>query len=182
MRSTSNLLVPAMVLLYGVISVAALAQMPTYKLGKPLSAEELRKWDTGIGPEGKELPPGSGTAKEGKELWMRQCAKCHGVDAKSSMPGSIRPPTPDNNPVLGGEKGLIQATQFATTIWDYINRAMPLGEEAGKLKPDEVYAATAYLFALEGIIKETDVLDAKTLPKVRMPHASGDLSPYKRRF
>ena len=65
MRSTSNLLVPAMVLLYGVISVAALAQMPTYKLGKPLSAEELRKWDTGIGPEGKELPPGSGTAKEG---------------------------------------------------------------------------------------------------------------------
>jgi cytochrome c len=181
-RSTSNVHVAVMTVLSGLICVAALAQMPTYKLGKPLSAEENRQWATGIGPEGKELPPGSGSAKEGKALWLRRCAKCHGVDAKSSMPGSIRPPTPDNNPVLGGEKGLIQATQFATTIWDYINRAMPLGEEAGSLTKDEVYAATAYLFYLEGIIKENDVMDAKTLPKVRMPHEAGDLSPYKRRF
>jgi S-disulfanyl-L-cysteine oxidoreductase SoxD len=182
MRNTSNLLVAAMTVLSGLIGAAALAQMPTYKLGKTLSAEENRQWATGIGPEGKELPPGSGSAKEGKALWMRRCAKCHGVDARSSMPGSIRPPTPDNNPVLGGEKGLIQATQYATTIWDYINRAMPLGEEAGSLTKDEVYAATAYLFYLEKIIKEDEVMDAKTLPKVHMPHASGDLSPYKRRF
>jgi cytochrome c len=59
---------------------------------------------------------------------------------------------------------------------------MPLGEEAGSLTKDEVYAVTAYLFYLEKIIKEDEVMDAKTLPKVRMPHASGDLSPYKRRF
>ncbi len=182
MLRPSNLLVPVMALLFGVHCVLALAQMPTYKVGRPLSAEEIRKWDTGIGPEGKELPPGSGTAKEGKALWLRRCAKCHGVDAKSSMPGSVRPPTPDNNPILGGEKGLIQSTQNATTIWDYINRAMPLGEEAGTLKTEEVYAATAYLLFLEGIIKENDVMDAKTLPKVRMPHVAGDLSPYKRRF
>ncbi|OFW31642.1 MAG: hypothetical protein A3J28_10000 [Acidobacteria bacterium RIFCSPLOWO2_12_FULL_60_22] len=151
-------------------------------MGKPLSDEENRSWATGIGPEGKELPPGSATAKEGKELWMRRCAKCHGVDAKSSMAGSIRPPTPDNNPVLGGEKGLIQSTKYATTIWDIINRAMPLGEEAGSLKAEEVYGATAYLLYLQGIIKENDIMDAKSLPKVQMPHANDDMSPYKRRF
>ena len=186
MRNTtlgrSNLHVAVMTVLSGLICVAAMAQMTTYQVGKPLSAEENRQWATGIGPEGKELPPGSGSAKEGKALWMRRCAKCHGVDAKSSMPGSIRPPTPDNNPVLGGEKGLIQATQYATTIWDYINRAMPLGEEAGSLTKDEVYAATAYLLYLENIIKENDVMDAKTLPKVRMPHVNDDMSPYKRRY
>jgi mono/diheme cytochrome c family protein len=182
MRTRSNIVVLFVALFVALIAGTAQAQMPTYKLGRSLSAEELRAWDTGIGPEGKELPPGRGTAKEGKQLWVQRCAKCHGVDAKSSMPGSIRPPTPDNNPVLGGEKGLIQSTQYATTIWDYIRRAMPLGEEAGSLKTDEVYAATAYLLALEGIIKETDVLDAKTLPKVHMPHESGDISPYKRRF
>lgn len=181
MRSRSNLLVPVMALFSGVIGVAALAQMPRYQLGRTLSAEEIRRWDTGIGPEGKELPPGSGTAKEGKEIWMQKCAKCHGADAKSAFALSTRPPTPDNNPVLGGEKGLIQSRQFATTIWDVINRYMPLGE-GGTLQADEVYASTAYLLYLEGIIKEDDVLDAKTLPRVRMPHASGDLSPYKRRF
>ena len=181
MRSTSNLLVPVMTLLSGVICVAALAQMPTYKVGRPLSAEELRSWDTGIGPEGKELPPGSGTAIEGKKLWMQRCAQCHGADAKSAFALSTRPPTPDNNPVLGGEKGVIQSRQFATTIWDVINRYMPLGE-GGTLSKDEVYAVTAYLLYLEGIIKENDVLDAKTLPKVRMPHVAGDLSPYKRRY
>lgn len=181
MRKTSNLLVPAMTVLSGLLSVAALAQLPTYQLGKPLSPDEIRAWATGVGPEGKELPPGGATAKEGKQLWMRRCAKCHGVDAKSQFKGSIRPPTPDNNAVLGGEKGLIQSRQFATTIWDVINRYMPLGE-GGTLTSDEVYGATAYLLYVTGIIKENDRMDAKSLPKVRMPHASGDLSPYKRRF
>ena len=182
MRSRLILVLGMLIGLSGWISAAAMAQMPTYKVGKPLSTEEIQSWLTGTGPDGKELPPGSGTAKEGRNLWMRRCAKCHGVDAKSSMLGSIRPPTPDNNPVLGGEKGLVQATQFATTLWDYISRAMPLGEEAGSLKTNEVYAATAYLLYLEKIIKEDDVMDAKTLPKVRMPHANDDVSPYKRRF
>ena len=181
MRSTSRLLVPVMALLSGVACVVALAQMPTYKVGRPLSAEELRSWDTGIGPEGKELPPGSGTAVEGKKLWMQRCAMCHGADAKSAFALSTRPPTPDNNPVLGGDKGLIQSRQFATTIWDVINRYMPLGE-GGTLSKDEVYASTAYLLYLEDIIKENDVMDAKSLPKVRMPHATDDMSPYKRRF
>ena len=59
---------------------------------------------------------------------------------------------------------------FATTIWDYINRGMPLGEQAGTLTPNEVYGVTAYLLYLNGIIHEEDVMDAKTLPQVRMPH------------
>ena len=181
MRSTLNFLLPVMALFSGVLCVPAAAQMPTYRVGKPLSAEEIRRWDTGIGPEGKELPPGSGTAKEGKEIWTQKCAQCHGADSKSQFAGNVRPPTPDNNPVLGGEKGVIQSRQFATTIWDVINRYMPLGE-GGTLSAGEVYATTAYLLYLEGIIKEDDIMDAKTLPKVRMPHVNDDMSPYKRRF
>jgi cytochrome c len=171
----------ATIVLWGALGVTALAQMPTYKVGKPLTAEEVQKWDKSIGPEGKELPPGSGTAVEGKKVWMQLCAKCHGADAKSAFALSTRPPTPDNNPILGGEKGVVQSKQFATSIWDVINRYMPLAQ-GGTLTPDEVYATTAYLLSLEGIIKEDERMDAKTLPKVRMPHASGDLSPYKRRY
>jgi mono/diheme cytochrome c family protein len=181
MPRTSNLLLPAMAMLSGLLCVTALAQMPTYKVGKPLTAEEVRSWDTGIGPEGKELPRGNGTAVEGKKVWMQRCAKCHGADAKSAFALSTRPPTPDNNPILAGEKGVIQSKQFATSVWDVINRYMPLGE-GGTLTADEVYATTAYLLSLEGIIKENEVMDAKTLPMVRMPHANGDMSPYKRRF
>ncbi len=155
------------------LSVAAVAQMPTYNLGKTLSAEELRAWDTGIGPEGKELPPGSGTAKVGAKVWMLHCAKCHGADGKYQWPLRAHPPSGGKAPLLAGEKGVVVSRQFATTIWDYIKRAMPLGEEAGSLTADEVYAVTAYLLHLNGFIKEDAVMDAKSLPQVRMPHRSG---------
>lgn len=181
MRRTSNLLLTAPIVLWGALGVTARAQMPTYKVGRPLTAEEVQKWDKSIGPEGKELPPGSGTAIEGKKVWMQKCAKCHGADAKSAFALSTRPPTPDNNPILGGERGVVQSKQFATSIWDVINRYMPLAQ-GGTLTPDEVYATTAYLLSLEGIIKEDERMDAKSLPKVKMPHSSGDLSPYKRRY
>jgi S-disulfanyl-L-cysteine oxidoreductase SoxD len=174
MRCRSNLLASVIALLSGVVCVAALAQMPTYKVGRTPSAEEIGAWDTRIGPEGKELPPGSGTAKEGAKVWAQRCTKCHGVDGKYQWPLRAHPPSGGKAPVLAGEEGVIEGRQFATTIWDYINRAMPLGQEAGSLSADEVYAATAYLLHLDGIIKENDVMDAKSLPKVRMPHRPPD--------
>lgn len=174
MRSRSKLLVAAMVLLSGFACAAALlAQMPTYKLGKTLSAEELRPWDTGIGPEGKELPPGSGNAQQGMTVWAQRCAKCHGKDGKYQWPLRAHPPSGGKAPLLVGEKGVIAERQFATTLWDYVKRAMPLGEESGTLTDDEVYALTAYMLQLNGFIKENEVMDAKSLPKVRMPHRSG---------
>ena len=169
MRRIANLFRPAMNVAFSFAAVAALAQTPTYKVGRTPSAEEIRTWDTAIGPEGKELPPGRGTAQEGAKVWAQRCAQCHGADGKYQWPLRAHPPSGGKAPLLAGEKGVIVGRQFATTIWDYINRAMPLGEEAGTLSADEVYGVTAYLLFLNGIIQESDVMDASSLPKVRMP-------------
>ena len=77
----SNLVVPGMALLAGVACVAALAQTPSYNLGRTPSAEEIRAWDISVGPEGKELPAGSGTAQEGAKIYAQRCAQCHGPTA-----------------------------------------------------------------------------------------------------
>ena len=162
---------PFLILIIGLAACsAALAQGPTYGRGKPVTLEEIKSWDLAVGPEGKELPPGSGTAKQGAAVFAKRCAACHGTDGKYQWPRRAHPPSGGLAPVLAGEKGVIVAREFATTIWDYINRAMPLGQEAGTLTHDEVYAVTAYLLYLDGIVKENEVMDAKSLPSVRMPH------------
>lgn len=149
--------------------VAALAQTPTYNVGRAPAPEELRAWDISVGPAGKELPPGSGTAKVGAALYVKKCAACHGQNLEGGKAG----------PRLMGGQGTLTTEHaqrsigsywpFATTIWDFVSRAMPKGQEA-TLKPDEVYALTAYLLYKNDIVKETDVVDAKTLPKVQMPN------------
>jgi len=149
---------------------AALAQGPMYHRGRTLTPEEVKAWDTAVGPEGKELPPGSATAREGATVWTRRCAACHGADGKYQWPLRAHPPSGGKAPILAGERGVIARRQFATTLWDYINRAMPLGEQARTLTATEVYAVTAYLLFLNGIIQQDDVMDATTLPKVQMPH------------
>ena len=160
-----------LILVIGLVAYsAALAQGPTYGRGRPAAPEEIKAWDMAVGPEGKELPPGSGTAKQGAPVFAKRCAACHGADGKYQWPLRAHPPSGGLAPVLAGEKGVVVAREFATTIWDYINRAMPLGQEAGTLTHDEVYAVTAYLLYLDGIVKENEVMDAKSLPKVRMPH------------
>lgn len=138
---------------------AVLAQMPTYNLGRAPTEEEVRAWDVTVGPAGKELPPGSGTAKQGAVIYERQCAHCHGLTGTEG-------PYPE----------LVRDTldPFATTIWSFINSAMPrsvpdIGLREEKLSADEVYALTAFVLFRNGIVQENDVLDAKSLPRVRMP-------------
>jgi S-disulfanyl-L-cysteine oxidoreductase SoxD len=162
------------------------AQSPTYGLGKTPSAEEIRAWDIAIGPEGKELPPGHGTAKGGAQLFAQKCSFCHGANGEGnggSAPTLIKN---EGKPVIsspGNQPGPLMATYapYATTIWDYINRGMPFGQE-GSLKPDEVYALTAFLLYKGGVIQEDDVMDAQSLPKVKMPNRDGyaPLPEYKR--
>jgi len=151
------------------MGVSALAQSSTYGVGRTPSAEEIRAWDISVGPTGEELPPGRGTAKEGAQVYQQKgCAACHG---KTGTEGRA--------PVLKGkadpktdtwERGRILPIRspFATTVWDYINRAMPLNRE-GTLTADEVYALTAYLLYINDVIPEDEVLDAQSLPKVKMP-------------
>lgn len=148
---------------------AALAQGPTYHRGRTMTPEEVKAWDTMVGPEGRELPPGRGTAREGAAVWAQKCAACHGADGKYQWPLRAHPPSGGKAPLLVGERGVIARRQFATTLWDYINRAMPLGEQSRTLTAPEVYAVTAYLLFLNGFIEQDDVMDATTLPKVKMP-------------
>jgi cytochrome c len=162
-----SLRVLACVLLLG---GAVLAQStPKYGVGRTPTAEELRAWDISIGPTGEELPPGRGTAKEGAQLFKEKgCAGCHGATGTGGPAPSLKA---DKGPgVDTWERGRILPVRapFATIVWDYINRGMPLNRE-GTLKPDEVYALTAFLLSINGVIPEDQVLDEQSLPKVKMP-------------
>jgi len=148
------------------------AQLPTYGVGRPPTAEEVEVWNLTIPPDGQGLPPGSGTAALGKTIYVDRCASCHGEkgeDAKYSLL------------LVGGHGTLTTAQpiktigsfwQYATTLWSYIRRAQPF-DDPGSLTTDQVYAVTAYLLHLNGIIGEQDVMDAKTLPLVKMPNRDG---------
>jgi S-disulfanyl-L-cysteine oxidoreductase SoxD len=162
------------------------AQSPTFGLGKVPTAEEIKTWDIAISPDGKELPPGRGSAKEGAPLYAQKCAACHGatgsggrapqlIKTDPAAPATGKEP-PCLSPCIRGANVMGIHSPYATTIWDYINRGMPFGKE-GSLKPVEVYAITAFLLYKNGVIPEDQVLDAKTLPEVKMPNRDGYVLP-----
>ena len=146
-------------------SAAAHAQGPTYQLGRTPSEAEIKARDTAISPEGKELPPGRGTAREGETVYVEKCRSCHGPNATGSALHRGLVPLGNAKPV----KIPFSLVPYATTVWDFINRAMPQ-TKPGSLTPDEVYAVTAYVLYRNDVIADTDVLDATSLPKVRMPN------------
>ena len=148
----------------------ALAQSGAYGVGRPTTAEELRKLDISIGPTGDELPPGQGTAKEGAQLFQRKgCVACHGKEGTGGGPApALQSKKGPEIPIWERGRILPLSAPFATTVWDFIHRAMPLGNE-GTLTPDEVYALTAYLLFVNKVIPEDEVLDKQSLPKVKMP-------------
>jgi S-disulfanyl-L-cysteine oxidoreductase SoxD len=147
------------------------AQSPKYGLGRPATPEEIRGLGLAIAPDGSGLPEGSGTVGAGREVFKARCSKCHGEKAEGAV-----------GPILVGGQGTLASAKplktvgsywpYATTVWDYINRAMPF-DQPGLLKPPEVYAVVAYILNLNGIIGNDQVMDAKSLPKVRMPNRDG---------
>ena len=172
MRCFLNLLAVGIALV-PLCGIAALAQTPAYNLGKTPSEEEVRAWDLAIGPAGKELPPGSGTAPEGAKIYAQRCAQCHGPTATEGK--FFHGPLVGGNGTLSTNRPLRTIGSywpFATTVWDYINRAMPKNQE-GTLSADQVYAVTAFLLYRNDIIKEDTVMDAQSLPKVQMPNRKG---------
>ena len=164
----------AIALLAGLLGNPAFAQSaPTYGLGRTPSAEEIRARDINIGPTGEELPSGHGTPKEGAKVFELQgCIVCHGAEAVGGVGPRLNSKTSQDLPIWKRERILPLRAPFATTVWDYIHRGMPLGRE-GTLTPDEVYALTAYLLFLNKVIPEDTVLDEKSLPKVKMPIGDG---------
>ena len=155
-------------LLVSLMGVCALAQSPTYGVGRTPSAEEIRAWDISIGPTGEELPPGRGTTKEGAQVYRAKCAGCHGATGIEGKAPILK--SKAGKDVELWERGRILPLRapFAPEVWDYLNRAMPVGAE-GTLKPDEVYALTAYLLFVNKVIPEDQVLDKQSLPQVKMP-------------
>jgi S-disulfanyl-L-cysteine oxidoreductase SoxD len=141
-------------------------------LGKPISQEDLAAWDISIGPDGAGLPPGSGTVKQGEAVFAAKCQACHGekgagspndrlVGGQGSLPG-------DKPPI----KTIGSYWPYATTLFDYIRRAMPFNESKS-LTNDEVYGVVAYLLNLNAVIPESETLNAQSLPKVTMPNHDG---------
>ena len=155
----------SLVLLMG---VSALAQSATYGVGRTPSAEEIRALDISIGPTGEELPPGRGTAKDGAQVYRAKCAGCHGATGIEGKAPILKSKAAPDVELWRRGRILPLRAPFATTVWDYINRAMPLNRE-GTLTANEVYALTAFLLNINGVIPEDEVLDAKSLPKVKMP-------------
>jgi cytochrome c len=142
-----------------------------YGVGRPPTADEARKWDISVGPDGSGLPEGSGTAVEGKQVYERRCQRCHGAGGVGG----------DEAPLAGGQGTLATPKPVktvgsywphATTLFDYIRRAMPY-KQPGTLSDPQVYAVTAYVLHLNKIIGETEAINAKTLPAVKMPNREG---------
>jgi len=149
----------------------AVAQSPKYGIGRPPTADEVKRGDITVLPDGTGLPEGGGTPAEGKLVYERRCQRCHGAGAKGG----------DEVALVGGQgtlntpkpvKTVGSYWPHATTVFDYTRRAMPF-KEPGILTNDQVYAVTAYILHLNGIIAEADRMDATTLPKVKMPNRDG---------
>jgi mono/diheme cytochrome c family protein len=172
MRCSLKFLLPVMML---AVPAAAQAQSPTYNVGKPLSQEEIQGFDFMIGPQGQGLPSGTGTAKEGAVIFAKRCEVCHGQNGEKGVLRRLvlgSPGKPYRGPFKAEEKDSIAYYPYATIAWDYINRAMPV-PKPGSLTHDEVYSLVAFLLYRNGIIQESDVMDAKSLPKVEMPNRNG---------
>ena len=165
----------APLLLFGALllclSGQAQAQSPTYGLGRTPTAEEIARWDIAVNREGDELPPGRGSAIEGQVVYSARCVTCHGATGDEGP----------EDPLKGGKGSLAAARPmktvgsywpYATTLWDYINRAMPF-DRPTSLSHDDVYAVVAYVLFINGIVDESTVLDADSLSAIRMPNRDG---------
>jgi S-disulfanyl-L-cysteine oxidoreductase SoxD len=156
-------------LLASLAASPAIAQSPTYGVGRTPTAEELGRMDISISATGEELPPGTGTAKQGAQLYIQKgCIGCHGADGLGGLAPALQSKQPAEVPVWKKERILPLRAPYATVVWDFIRRGMPLGLE-GTLTPDEVYSLTAYLLVLNHVIPEDQVLDKQNLPTVKMP-------------
>jgi S-disulfanyl-L-cysteine oxidoreductase SoxD len=149
-------------------------------LGKPVGEADLANWDISIGPDGVGLPPGSGNAAQGAAIFAEKCEACHGKGGAggtaAKLVGGIGSLAGPGEPV----KTVGSYWPYATTIFDFTRRAMPWPAPKS-LTSNETYALTAYILRLNNIIGDGDVMNAETLPKVRMPNRDGFISAWPAR-
>jgi cytochrome c len=142
-----------------------------YGIGTPVDPSALAAWNIDVSPDGRGLPAGSGTVAAGRQVFAAKCAMCHGQSGEGGI----------GDPLVGGAGSLSSLKPkktvgsywpYATTLFDYIRRAMPYNAPQS-LSANEVYAVSAWLLYMNGIVPEHATLDAKSLPRVKMPNRNG---------
>ncbi len=153
-------------------ALAEIADLPGFGFGEPASPERIAAWDIEIGPDGEGLPAGRGSVERGQTLYRLQCVQCHGAQGEGADYEALVGRVPgDAFPFSEDRRWLITVGSYwpyATTLFDYIRRAMPQAAP-GTLPADDVYALTAYILQLNGLLEPGDSLDARTLPRIVMP-------------
>ena len=176
MRITPRLIAVAVIALTPLVANAQSKAQPkppvTFGIGRAATPAEIAALDIDVGPDGAGLPPGRGTAADGAPIYAARCASCHGKTGKEGpndvlvgrLPGDAFPFAKDPR----APKTIGSYWPYATTVFDYIRRAMP-PDKPGSLRDDEVYGLVAYLLSLNELIPADAVIDAASLPKVKMP-------------
>jgi S-disulfanyl-L-cysteine oxidoreductase SoxD len=167
--STGKHLAVSLALALGMAGAAMAADQPG--LGKPVSEADLALWDISIGPDGKGLPPGSGTPAQGAAIFAQKCEACHGKEGQGGKNAAL------SNAPGKSDRTMALYVPNATTLFDFTRRAMPWPQPKS-LTNEEVYALTAFILAGNKIIGENEVMNAETLPKVQMPNRNGFVSRY----
>ncbi len=143
-----------------------------YGFGKAATPADVSAWDIDVMPDGTGLPPGSGTAPQGAAIYAHKCAACHGPTGTEGPSERLVGRDPRQGFPFGSDPRLVRTIgnywPYATTLYDYVNRAMPLNAP-GSLKPDEVYSLVAFLLWRNEIVADTAVMNARTVPQVVMP-------------
>ncbi len=148
-------------------------------LGEPITQEDLAPWDINVMPDGTGLPAGSGTAAQGAPIFAQKCSACHGNQGEGGIAAALHAGVP--RATLDGGKSIANFWPYATTIFDFIRRAMP-PTAPNTLPAEEVYALTAYVLYLNELIGENEVIDQDTLPEVEMPNRDNFITRFPERI
>lgn len=171
MQTSRLKLIGAIALMFGAGSAGYAEPQTTFGFGRPATNAEIAAWNIDVDRDGKNLPAGKGSVEQGRELFAAQCASCHGEKGEGGLgdrlvggQGTLATPKPI--------KTVGSFWPYAPTLFDYIRRAMPLNAPQS-LTDDEVYAVSAYVLNLNGLVPESATLDAKSLAEIKMPNRNG---------
>ena len=162
---------PRIVIAGAVVAGCLVSPALAYDFGRRATPDEIKLWDIDVGPDGRGLPDGSGTVAQGKQVFSDYCSACHGENGQGGIKDRLaggQGTLASNMPV----KTVGSFWPYATTLFDYIHRAMPY-PTPGSLSTDETYAVTAYILSLNGIVPADGKVDKDSLPKIKMPNRNG---------